>query len=157
MEFDYENADPSAPLECTTSTSGRDPDFIGDLLKQGGDAMTARGSSSDTQAEDGMAELLGMFGKVLASGDSPEDVNVSIAPLGADGKPIESQRVGSVPRDGRPPILHSVDLPAPSDHLFVPMYQMADGVTSGEVKEHRVRCTHNGAPVLDTIFRLHAG
>ena len=154
MEFDYENADPSAPLECSTSTSGGDKDFVGDLLKQGGDAMTSRGVGEDSQGEDGMAELLGMFGKVLASGDSPEDVNISIAPLGEDGKPIESQRVGSQPRDGPPPIPRSVDLPAARGHLFVPMYQMVDGLNSGQVKERRIRCTHKGAPVLETIFRL---
>jgi hypothetical protein len=154
MEFDYENADPSAPLECSTSTSGGDKDFVGDLLKQGGDAMTSRGVGEDSQGEDGMAELLGMFGKVLASGDSPEDVNISIAPLGEDGKPIESQRVGSQPRDGPPPIPRSVDLPAARGHLFVPMYQTVDGLNSGQVKERRIRCTHKGAPVLETIFRL---
>ncbi|UCG74109.1 MAG: hypothetical protein JSV45_06970 [Chromatiales bacterium] len=159
MEFDYENADPSAPLECSPSTSGGDSDFIGDLAKQGADAMESRGgtASADGQGEDGMAELMGIFGKVLASADSPEDVNVSMAPLGPDGKPIESQRVGSTPRDGPPPIPRSVDLPATSGHLFVPMYQLADGMQAGQVKERRIRCTHKGAPVLDTVFRLQAG
>jgi hypothetical protein len=157
MEFDYANADPSAPLDCTTSTSGGDDDFIGDLLKQGGDAMTTRGVGEDSQGEDGMAELLGMFGKVLASGDSPEDVQVSITPLDENGNPIESQRVGSTPKDGLPPIPNRVDLPAKSGHLFVPMYQLADGLAAGQVKERRVRCTHKGAPVLDTTFRLHPG
>jgi hypothetical protein len=28
---------------------------------------------------------------------------------------------------------------------------------SGQVKERRIRCTHKGAPVLDTVFRLQAG
>ena len=159
MEFDYENADPSAPLECTPSTSGGDSDFIGDLAKKGADAMESRGGGApvDGQGEDGMAELMGIFGKVLASADSPEDVNVSMAPLGADGKPIESQRVGTTPRDGLPPIPRSVDLPATSGHLFVPMYQLADGMQAGQVKERRIRCTHKGAPVLDTVFRLQAG
>jgi len=162
MEFDYENADPSAQLECSTSTSGGDSDFVGDLLKQGGDAMTSRNSGSevesgDSQGEDGMAELLGMFGKVLASGDSPEDVNVTITPHDEDGNPIESQRIGTGQGGGPPPIPRSVDLPAANGHLFVPMYQMADGSNSGQVKERRVRCTHKGAPVLETTFRLHSG
>jgi hypothetical protein len=162
MEFDYENADPSAPLECSTSTSGGDGDFIGDLLKLGADAASTRGGTSDGQSndgqgQDGMAQLLGLFGTVLASGDSPEDVNISMAPLGEDGRPIESQRVGSQPRNGPPPIPHSVDLPAASGHLFVPMYQLADGVNSGQVKQRRIRCTHKGAPVLETVFRLHSG
>jgi len=161
MEFDYQNADPSAPLECSTSTSGGDGDFIGDLLKQGGDAMTSRNmnnpDSQDGQGQDGMAELLGMFGKVLASGDSPEDVNVSMAPLDENGNPIESQRVGTGYGGNVPPIPNRVDLPAASGHLFVPMYQLADSLESGEVKERRVLCTHKGAPVLETTFRLHPG
>ena len=160
MEFDYENADPSAPLECQPSTSGGDDDFIGGLLKKGADAMESRNANTagneTAQGEDGMAELLGMFSKVIASADSPEDVNVSMAPLGEDGKPIESQRVGTTAGDGPPPIPRSIDLPAKSGHLFVPMYQLADGMPSGQVKERRIRCTHKGAPVLDTVFRLQA-
>jgi hypothetical protein len=165
MEFDYENADPSAPLECQPSTTGGDDDFIGDLLKRGADAMESRSASTgggtsgstETQGENGMAELLGAFSKVIASADSPEDLNVSMAPLDADGNPIESQRVGTTPRDGLPPIPRSIELPAPSGHLFVPMYQLSDGMPSGQVKERRIRCTHKGAPVLDTVFRLQAG
>lgn len=159
MEFNYENADPSAPLECSTSTSGGKGDFVGDLIKLGGDAMTTRAepSASDGQGQDGMAELLGMFAKVVASADSPEDLNVSMAPLDEQGRPIESQRVGSTPHNAPPPIPHSVDLPAERGHLFVPMYQLADGMDAGEVKERRVQCTHRGSPVLETVFRLHAG
>ena len=161
MEFDYQNADPSAPLECKPSTSGGESDFIGDMLKQGADAMTTRNAgapsqSGDAQADDGMAQLLGMFGKVLASGDSPEDVQVSMAPLGPDGKPIESQRVGSAPRDGPPPIPRSITLPAASGHLFVPMYELADGPNASPSKQRHIRCTHKGAPVLETIFVLNA-
>ena len=161
MEFDYENADPAAPLECSTSTSGGDDDFVGGLLKQGADAMSSRGALPDDPGADsegdGMAQLMGLFGKVLSSADSPEDVNISMAPLDEDGNPIESQRVGSTPRDGPPPIPNSVDLPAASGHLFVPMYQLADGLKAGQAKQRRVRCTHKGAPVLETIFVLNAG
>jgi hypothetical protein len=155
MEFDYQNADPSVLLECSTSTRGGDDNFVGDILKLGGDAMSSRGGSSgDGQGEDGMAELMGMFGKVLASADSPEDINISMAPLDEDGKPIESLRIGTDPLNGPPPIPHRVQLPAASGHLFVPMYQMADGLNPGEVKERRIRCTHKGVPALETIFRL---
>ena len=154
MEFDFTNADPATPLECTTSTSGGDSDFIGGLLKQSGDAMNSRGGGAEPSGEDGMAELLGMFGKVLASADSPEDVNISMAPLDENGNPIESQRVGSTPRDGPPPIPNTINLPAKSGHLFVPMYQLADGMTGGQVKERKISCTHQGTPVLETVFRL---
>jgi len=156
MEFDYADADPSAPLECTTSTSGGDDDFVGDLMKQGADAMDSRGGAGDPNSDDGMEALMGLFGAVLSSADSPEDVNISMAPLDENGNPIESQRVGSTPRDGPPPIPNRVDLPAASGHLFVPMYQLASGVQRGQVKERRVRCTHKGAPVLETTFRLTA-
>ncbi len=154
MEFDYRNADPSAPLECATSTRGGDGDFIGDLIKLGGDALASRSGSAEEQEGDGMAQLLGMFGKVIASGDSPEDVQVSITPLDENGNPIESQRVGSEPTNGPAPIPRSVDLPAASGHLFVPMYQLASASKPGEVKERRVTCTHKGEPVLETIFVL---
>jgi len=154
MEFDYRNADPSAPLECTPSTSGGDSDFVGDLLKQGADAMESRGTAPDPHSNDGMEALMGLFSKVLTSADSPEDVDISMAPLDEHGKPIESQRVGTQPRDGLPPIPRSIDLPTASGHLFVPMYQLADGVQPGQSKERRIRCTHKGTPVVDTTFRL---
>jgi hypothetical protein len=98
-----------------------------------------------------------MFGKVLASADSPEDVQISMAPLGEDGKPIESQRVGSEPRNGPPPIPRSITLPAASGHLFVPMYQLAGRENLPGVKERKVTCTHKGAPVVETLFRLSPG
>jgi len=161
MEFDYLNADPSAPLECATSTRGGEGDFVGDLIKLGGDALSTRGGSpadkggsSGGQGGDGMAQLLGMFGKVIASGDSPEDVQVSMTPLDENGNPIESQRVGSEPSDGPAPIPRSIDLPAASGHLVVPMYQLAADTTGAAAKERRVTCTHKGSPVLEAIFVL---
>lgn len=154
MEFDYRNADPSAPLECATSTRGDEGDFIGDLIKLGGDAISTRSGGSDAQGGGGMGELLGMFGKVIASADSPEDIQISMTPLDENGNPIESQQVGSEPRDGPPPIPRSIDLPAVSGHLFVPMYQLASSSKPGVVKERRITCSHKGNPVLETIFVL---
>jgi len=164
MEFDYRNADPSQPLKCATSTRGGEDDFVGDLIKLGGDAISTRsGGTSDTgtnstgeQEGDGMAQLLGAFGKVIASGDSPEDVQVSMTPLDENGRPIESERVGSEPRDGPAPIPRSIDLPAASGRLFVPMYQLTANTKAGTVKERRVTCTHKGEPVLETVFALQA-
>jgi hypothetical protein len=154
MEFDYRNADPSAPLECATSTRGDEGDFIGDLIKLGGDAISTRSGGSDAQESSGMGELLGMFGKVIASADSPEDIQISMTPLDENGNPIESQRVGSDPLDGPPPIPRTIDLPAVSGHLFVPMYQLASSSSPGVVKERRITCSHKGNPVLETIFVL---
>ncbi len=48
MEFDYVNADPSAPLECSTSTRGGEDDFVGDLIKLGGDAISTRSGTTDS-------------------------------------------------------------------------------------------------------------
>ena len=154
MEFDYRNADPGVPLECATSTRGDDGDFINDLIKLGGDAIATRSGGSDDQGDGGMGQLLGMFGKVIASADSPEDLQISITPLDENGNPIESQRVGSEPIDGPAPIPRTIDLPAVSGHLFVPMYQLAASSKPGVVKERRITCTHKGDPVLETIFVL---
>jgi len=154
MEFDYINADPAAPLVCTTSTRGGEGDFVGDLIKLGGDALSTRSSNADNPDGDGMSQLLGMFGKIVASADSPEDVQISMAPLDENGNPIESQRVGSTPTDGPAPIPSSVDIPAERGHLFVPMYQLTANSKAGVVKERRVTCTHKGEPVLETVFVL---
>ena len=154
MEFDYQNADAAAPLLCSTSTSGTESDSVGDLLKLGADAQQSRSGGAEPAPDDGMGQLLGMFGKVLASADSPEDVQVSMAPIGPDGKPIESQRVGSTPNNGPPPVPNSIDLPAASGHLFVPMYQLASGSNGGS-KTRKISCTHKGMPVLETVFRLN--
>lgn len=154
MEFDYRNADPGAPLLCSTSTRGGDSDFIGDLLKLGGDASQSRSGGAEPANDDGMGQLLGMFGKVLASADSPEDVQISMVPFGPDGKPIESQRVGSTPAEGPPPVPSSIALPAASGHLFVPMYQLANASNSGS-KERKITCTHKGTPVLEMVFHLN--
>ena len=74
--------------------------------------------------------------------------------LDEHGRPIESQRVGSTPNDGPPPIPNSIVLPAKRGHLFVPMYQLAANSKTGVVKERRVTCTHKGEPVLETVFVL---
>lgn len=153
LEFDYSNADPSMPLECSSSTEGGSGDVIGDLIKKGFDAAPELGADT-FQGNEGLGELLGMFQKVVASADSPQDVKVSMAPLGTDGKPIESERVGSSPRSAPPPVPRSIDLPAASGHLVVPMYELADGSGGGAPRVREIRCSHNGVPVLEASFRL---
>jgi len=152
MEFDFVHADPTAPLECSTSTSGGDSDFIGDLLKQGSDAMATR--SSKPEKDDGMGQMLNMFQQVISSADSPEDVQIKITPFDENGNPIESQSVGNdLPGRSRPIPSH-LDIPATSGHLFVPMYELTGAVKPGQTKERRIRCTHRGEPVLETVVRL---
>ena len=73
-------------------------------------ASAARSDPSDLQAEEGIAPLMGLFGKVLQSGDAPEDLNISMASLDKEGNPIESQRVGNALRDSLPPIPHTPEL-----------------------------------------------
>jgi len=155
LEFDYTNADPAAPLECKTSTRGGDGDFIGDLVKLGGDAIAERDAATGGPAkDDGMGQLMGLFGKVIASADSPEDLQVSMTTLDENGNPDESKRVGSGSGKGPAPIPSSVDLPAANGRLIVPMYQLASSAKRGTVKERRVSCTHKGEPVLETVFVL---
>jgi len=154
MEFDYVNADPSAPLECSTSTRGGEDDFVNDLIKLGGDAMASRSGGAEAQEDDGMGQLLGLFGKVIASADSAEDVQVTITPLDENGNPIKSQAVGTEAGGVPQPIPHSVDLPAANGHLFVPMYQLAEAMKPGIVKERRVNCSHKGNQVLEAVFVL---
>lgn len=160
VEFDYRGAVAGEPLECRTSTLGEESDFINTLLKQGADSLSSRdaGSSEDRQVEetapDGAAALLGLFGKVLASGDSTEDVEVTITPLDKDGNPITSQRVGSHVQAEPAPVPRRVTLAASSGHLFIPMYQTVEGMASGLVKEKHIKCSHRGAPVLEATFRL---
>ena len=91
---------------------------------------------------------------MIASADSPEDLQVSITPLDEHGNPDESKRVGT-DTDGVPrPIPSSVDIPRERGRLVIPMYQLVSSARSGTVKEHRVTCTHQGAPVLETVFVL---
>jgi len=155
MEFEYENADPGAPLECRTSTRGSDGDFIGDIVKLGGDAIAERDAASGGPApDDGLGQLLGMFGKVIASADSPEDLQVTMTTLDEHGNPDESKRVGTGSGGVPPPIPNSVALPGKSGRLVVPMYQLAASARAGTVKERRITCTHQGEPVLETVFVL---
>jgi hypothetical protein len=145
---------PAAPLECAISTRGRDDDFVGDLVKLGGDAMSTRSGDTQKQGGDGMAQLLGAFGKVIASGDSSQDIQIRITPLDENGRPIESQAVGSVVSEIPPPIPNSINIPATNGRLFVPMYQLAGNSKAGAVQERRITCTPKGEPVLETIFVL---
>lgn len=148
VEFDYRNADPAVPLECSAKTTGGG-DFIGNLLKETADAMPQQGAGPEA---DGMAQLMGLFQQVLKSADTPEDVQISMAPLDEAGNPIESQRVGPG-TDFVPSVPRSISLPAASGRLVVPMYQLVDvGDTSDRVRE--IRCTHKGWPVFEMAFKL---
>lgn len=147
VEFDYVNADPAAPLECTGEvTAGGD--FLGNMLKRAADSAPQMGDGS---GEDGMAELMGMFQQVLKSADTPEDVQISMAPLDEHGNPIESQRVGNT-YSGPASVPRTVAIPSASGHMVVPMYQLM-GINSPPEARH-VRCSHKGIPVLEVAFQL---
>lgn len=147
LEFDYRQASAGTALECKTSTRGGDGDFIGDLVKLGGDAIAERNAATGGPDEnDGMGQLLGMFGKVIASADSPEDIQISMTTLDEQGNPEESKRVGSTVGSSPPPIPHSVEVPATSGRLVIPMYQLAAAEQAGTVKTRRVTCTQGASP-----------
>ncbi len=147
VEFDYENANPALPLECTGEvTAGGD--FVGNMLKKGADMMPQQGDGS---GEDGMAELAGLFQKIMQSADTAEDVQVTMAPLDEHGNPIESERVGNT-YEGPASVPRTVAIPAPSGHLVVPMYQLT-GINSPP-EARMIRCSHNGLPVLEVAIQL---
>jgi hypothetical protein len=148
VEFDYENADPSAPLECSSEASGGG-DFVGNMLKSAAESTPQMG---DGTGEDGMAELMGMFQQVLKSADTPDDVQITMAPLDEHGNPIESERVGNT-YSGPPSVPRSVDVPAARGHLVVPMYQLVD-TGSKPPEARKIRCNHKGQPVLEVAFQL---
>lgn len=148
VEFDYENANPAAPLDCTGEVDGGG-DFVGNMLKKGADMIPEQEEGS---GEDGMAELMGMFQKVLKSADTPEDLQITMAPLDEHGNPIESERVGQT-YTGPASVPRTVAIPASSGHLVVPMYQLVD-VGNKEAHSRKVRCSHNGIPVLEVDFQI---
>ncbi len=148
VEFDYENADPSAPLECTGEVTGGG-DFLGNALKKGADMIPQQG---DGTGEDGMAELMGMFQQVLKSADTPEDIKISMAPLDEHGNPIESERVGQT-YEGPASVPRTVRIPAASGRMVVPMYQLVD-IPNKDTRVREVKCSHKGLPVFETTFQL---
>jgi hypothetical protein len=156
LEFDYRGADPGQPLECTSSTDGGSGDFVGDLIKRGFDSMPQLGAGRGEPGANGLGELLGALQKVVASADSPEDVRVTFTPFGPDGKPVASQQVASGPAAGPPPVPRTVEIPAASGRLLVPLYERAGDATAAGVVEREIRCTHRGAPVLETTVRLRS-
>lgn len=148
VEFHYVNADPAAPLECSSDTEGGG-DFVGDMLKSIAESTPQQGDGS---GQDGMAELMGLFQQVMKSADSPEDVRISMAPLDEHGNPVESQRVGTE-WTGPASIPDTVAVPASKGHLVVPMYQLFD-VDNREPRVRNIRCSHKGQPVLEVAFQL---
>jgi hypothetical protein len=148
VEFNYQNATPAVPLVCTGEVTGGG-DFVGNMLKKGADMIPQQG---DGTGEDGMAELIGMFQQVLKSADTPEDVQITMAPLDENGNPIESQRVGST-YEGPASVPRTVEIPAANGHMVVPMYQLVD-IQNKDSRTRDVRCSHKGVPVFEVTFQL---
>jgi hypothetical protein len=140
FELNYANADPSAPLLCS---SGAQEDFLGRVMK---DALTKMPVDQSTQ----LGAALGHLQEQLRQGRSLQDVlsGITITPAGQP----------AVPKPTPPPppgVPSSVTLPSASGHLLVPMYEYRDGAAPGSVLVREVRCTLKGTPVLETTFRLH--
>jgi len=151
IEFDYVNADPSTPLECASSDAGGGDDYLSSFFAQGLASVPTQDDSGDKsgdEAGDGLSQLLGAFSQVMKAAQSGEAI--SIAPLGEDGKPVESERVHL--QSGPAPVPSRVDLPAAAGHMVVPMYQLAESESETLIRE--IRCSHRGVPVLETAFEL---
>ncbi|MBT8040892.1 MAG: hypothetical protein HKO85_08205 [Xanthomonadales bacterium] len=147
VEFDFENADPSMPLECTGEVTGGG-DFVGNMLKKGADMIPQQGDGS---GEDGMAELVGMFQQILKSADTPEDVRITVTPMDEHGNPIKSQSIGNQ-YTGPASVPRTVVIPSAEGHMVVPMYQLME--TTNPPEARMVRCSHKGIPVLEVAFQL---
>ncbi|HKJ17996.1 MAG TPA: hypothetical protein VJ984_11635 [Xanthomonadales bacterium] len=147
VEFEYENANPAMPLECTGEVTGGG-DFIGNMLKKGADMMPQQGDGS---GEDGAAELMGMLQQILQSADTPEDVQITMTPNDEHGNPIPGQTVGNT-YEGPASVPRTVDIPAASGSMVVPMYQLM-GINNPP-QARQIRCSHNGVPVLEVAFQL---
>lgn len=148
VEFDYENAEPGAPLLCSGEVTGGG-DFVGNILKKSADMIPQQGDGS---GEDGMAALVGLMQQVLKSADTPEDVRISMAPLDEQGNPIEAERVGTDDA-GPASVPRSVDIPAANGRMVVPMYQLVD-IQDKKTRMRQIRCSHKGQPVLEVAFQL---
>jgi hypothetical protein len=140
FEFDYSGADPSAPLRCLAT--GAEDDFMGGVIK----SMVALAPADDnTEA----GKVLGRIQRELGRGASLTDILSGIRVTPAGKSPPAPPAPGTSP--GVPA---SVPIPAASGHLVVPMFELRDGAPPGSTLVRDVRCTHNGAPVLETSFRL---
>lgn len=149
MAFDYTGADPSEPLTCRTPIVDEgEKDFVEKMFRP----MVESGNVGAAGGGEGMNELFGLINQVVKAVESGEQV--SYAPLGEDGKPIESERVQlqAAGTEGSS-IPHTIDVPAESGHLVVPMHQMVGGAQTEPVTRE-IYCTHEGVPVLETSFVL---
>lgn len=154
FEFDYRGANPAVPLMCTASSSDAADDFLGGVVSQGIRAMPVQDSGSD------LGKALGGLQQALKEGRSLKDVfsGISVTPLGPDGKPVESARVGAGTPSAEPaPVPARVQFGAASGRLVVPLSAPYEPQRAGEVVVRDVKCSYNGAPVLETRYRLHYG
>ncbi len=144
FELDYENADASQPLLCTSA--GGEEDFLGGVVAG---ALAAAPANRNNE----LGAALGHLQDQLAGGSSLKDVlsGISIKPIGQPGSPSPAPQEELPPPPGVP---GSVELAAASGHLLVPMYEKREGATPGTVVVREVRCTHRGEPVLEATFRL---
>ena len=150
FEFDYQRADPAVPLVCSASSRGGSRDLASVAVAQALSPVV--GQDTDLGAAAGGIQ------EALRSGQSLESVfsGISIAQLDENGKPVESTRVGANPAPAAaPPTPNRVALEGASGRLVVPLYELHDPARSGEVVEREVECSYSGAPVLETLFRLH--
>lgn len=150
FEFDYKNANPAVPLVCSASSRGSG-DFASFAVAQALSPVVSGGRGTDLGA------TLGGLQDALRSGRSLEDIlsGVSVTPLDASGKPVESARVGASPAPAvAPPTPSRVAFAAASGRLVVPMYELHAPARSGQVVEREIECSYNGTPVLETRFRL---
>ena len=146
FELDYANANPAEPLICQSSAA--DEDFLGGMVSK-----IIKSSSPDSDSD--MGNLLGQLQQELNSGKSLDQVFSGITVTTADGEVLGSDAPREVfPEPGVPA---QIALNGVAGHLFVPMFELRDASPPGTSVEHMLRCTQQGNPVIETMFRLHFG
>lgn len=148
FELDYQNADPSQPLVCYSTGGEGGDDFLGGMV-----AGLIKAAPSDAGGE--LGDLLGNLQKELASGASMDELFSGISITTAGENPVTLGGAPKAEPEAKPGVPRNVTLQGVNGHLFVPMFELQSGSAPGSVVEKQLRCTHKGAPVLETTFRLH--
>ena len=146
FELDYRNANPAEPLICRSSAT--EEDFLGGIVTR---AIEAVPTNPDGDSE--LGKMLGHFQQELNSGKSLNQIFSGISVTTADGKTLgEPAPVAAFKTPGVP---GGVVLKGASGHLLVPIFEWYAASPPGTSVEHNVRCSQQGRPVIETLFRLH--
>lgn len=146
FELDYRNANPTEPLICRSSAIGQD--FLGGVVTR-----VIEAAPTDPDADSDLGKMLGHFQKELNSGKSLDQLFSGISVTTADGETLGEPALEEGFQE--PGVPGEVVLKGASGHLLVPIFEWHAASPPGTSVEHNVRCSQQGRPVIETLFRLH--